>query len=73
MTEESLALLIDRTATMTEAAMRGYYSEDEDIRVLLDSERYSLFAGGKRIRQRGIARRIRRPVAKRRQLCHDGK
>ena len=50
MTEESLALLIDRTATMTEAAMRGYYSEDEDIRVLLDSERYSLFAGGKRIR-----------------------
>ena len=50
MTEESLALLMDRTATLTESAMRGYYSEDEDIRILLDAERYSLFAGGKRIR-----------------------
>ena len=50
MTDESLALLMDRTATLTEAAMRGYYSEDEDIRILLDAERYSLFAGGKRIR-----------------------
>ena len=50
MTDESLALLINRTATVTEAAMKKYYSEDEDIRVLLDAERYSLFAGGKRIR-----------------------
>jgi geranylgeranyl diphosphate synthase type II len=35
---------------MTEAALKEYYSEDEDIRALLDAERYSLFAGGKRIR-----------------------
>ncbi|MBQ8439041.1 MAG: polyprenyl synthetase family protein, partial [Clostridia bacterium] len=39
-----------RDATMTEDAMRKYYTEDEDLKPLLDSERYSLFAGGKRIR-----------------------
>ena len=50
MTNESLALLMDRTATVTDAALHQYYSDDEDIRVLLDAERYSLFAGGKRIR-----------------------
>ncbi len=50
MTEDVLQLLMDRDATMTEAAMKNYYTEDEDIRILLDSERYSLFAGGKRIR-----------------------
>ena len=50
MTEEILELLMHRDATMTEDAMRRYYTEDDDIRVLLDSERYSLFAGGKRIR-----------------------
>lgn len=50
MTEEILQLVMDRDATMTEDALRKYYVEDEDIRVLLDSERYSLFAGGKRIR-----------------------
>ena len=50
MTEEILELILHRDATMTEDAMRKIYSEDEDIQVLLDSERYSLFAGGKRIR-----------------------
>ena len=50
MTEEILQLLMERDATVTENAMKQYYVEDEDIRVLLDSERYSLFAGGKRIR-----------------------
>ena len=50
MTEEILQLVMDRDATMTEDALRKDYVEDEDIRVLLDSERYSLFAGGKRIR-----------------------
>ena len=50
MTEEILQLVMDRDATMTEDAMRKYYVEDDDIRVLLDAERYSLFAGGKRIR-----------------------
>ncbi len=50
MTEEILELMLHRNATLTENAMREYYTEDEDIRVLLDSERYSLFAGGKRIR-----------------------
>ena len=50
MTEEVLELLMHRAATVTEAALKKYYTEDEDIRVLLDSERYSLFAGGKRIR-----------------------
>ncbi len=50
MTEDVLMLLMDRDAKMTEAALREYYTEDEDIRELLDAERYSLFAGGKRIR-----------------------
>ncbi len=50
MTSEVLELLMNRDATMTEDALRKYYTEDEDIRVLLDAERYSLFAGGKRIR-----------------------
>jgi len=50
MTDEILQLMMNRNATMTEDAMRKYYTEDEDLRVLLDAERYSLFAGGKRIR-----------------------
>ncbi len=50
MTEEILELVMHRDAVMTEDALKQYYTEDEDIRVLLDSERYSLFAGGKRIR-----------------------
>ena len=50
MTNEILELILHRNATMTEDAMKKYYVEDEDVRVLLDSERYSLFAGGKRIR-----------------------
>ena len=38
-------------AKYTEDAMQGYFSEeDNDIKSLLDSEKYSLFAGGKRIR-----------------------
>ncbi|MBO5294006.1 MAG: polyprenyl synthetase family protein, partial [Clostridia bacterium] len=39
-----------RDARITEEALKQYYTEDDDLRVLLDSERYSLFAGGKRIR-----------------------
>ncbi len=50
MTAEALELLMSRVATVTEAALHQYYTEDEDIRALLDSERYSLFAGGKRVR-----------------------
>ncbi len=50
MTNDILELILHRNATMTEDAMRKYYVEDKDIQVLLDSERYSLFAGGKRIR-----------------------
>ena len=50
MTEEILELIMHRDATMTEDALRKYYTEDEDLKSLLDSERYSLFAGGKRIR-----------------------
>lgn len=50
MTGEALELLMNRCATVTEAALHQYYTEDDDLRILLDSERYSLFAGGKRIR-----------------------
>lgn len=50
MIAEALELLMNRDAVMTEDALRQYYVEDEDIKVLLDAERYSLFAGGKRIR-----------------------
>ena len=50
MTEEILQLVMDRDATMTEDALKKYYTDDEDIQILLDAERYSLFAGGKRIR-----------------------
>ncbi len=50
MTNEVLELILQRDATQTEAAMRALYTEDEDIKPLLDAERYSLFAGGKRIR-----------------------
>ena len=50
MTGEILELLMHRCATLTEQAMREYYVDDEDVQKLLDSEKYSLFAGGKRIR-----------------------
>ncbi len=50
MTQESLMLALDRNATMTEHALKEYYTEDKDIASLLESECYSLFAGGKRIR-----------------------
>ena len=50
MTEEILELIMHRDATMTEDALRKYYTEDEDLKSLLDAERYSLFAGGTRIR-----------------------
>lgn len=46
----SLELLMHRDATLTEARLKEYYEEDDDLKVLLDSERYSLFAGGKRVR-----------------------
>ena len=50
MTEEMLELLMHRDATLTEQAMREYDTDDADIQTLLEAERYSLFAGGKRIR-----------------------
>lgn len=50
MTEEALCLILDRNATMTEQFLRGRYADDPDLKVLLDAEQYSLFAGGKRIR-----------------------
>ena len=51
MTEEALMLSLHRDATATEHALRSYYDEaDGDIALLLQSEQYSLFAGGKRIR-----------------------
>ena len=50
MTQDVLELLLHRDATLTENRLKDYYEEDEDIKVLLDSERYSLFAGGKRVR-----------------------
>lgn len=50
MTTEGLELLLHRNATLTENALREYYTDDPDLQVLIDAERYSLFAGGKRIR-----------------------
>ena len=50
MINEALELLMHRNATLTEDALRRYYADDPDLQVLLDAERYSLFAGGKRIR-----------------------
>ena len=50
MTSEVLELLMHKDATLTEAALKQYYSEDPDIQNLLNAEQYSLFAGGKRIR-----------------------
>ncbi len=50
MTPEVLELLMHRDAVLTEEAMKKCYTEDPDIAKLLEAERYSLFAGGKRIR-----------------------
>lgn len=50
MTAEVLELLMHKDATLTEAALKQYYTEDADIESLLKAEQYSLFAGGKRIR-----------------------
>lgn len=42
---------MNEDAALTEGALREYFArEDSDIKELLDSEQYSLFAGGKRIR-----------------------
>lgn len=50
MINEALELLMHRNAVLTEDALRQYYVDDADLQILLDAERYSLFAGGKRIR-----------------------
>ena len=43
--------LMAEDASLVEAALAKYYEEgDEDLSILLDAEKYSLFAGGKRIR-----------------------
>ncbi|MBQ8140822.1 MAG: polyprenyl synthetase family protein [Clostridia bacterium] len=42
---------LSEDAALVERALKEYYKrEDSDISVLLDAEKYSLFAGGKRIR-----------------------
>ena len=47
---ESLKKLMVEDARLTEEALLEYYSEtDEDLALILDAEKYSLFAGGKRI------------------------
>ncbi len=50
MTTEVLELWMHRYAVTVENALKRYYTEDKDIEELLNAERYSLFAGGKRIR-----------------------
>ena len=50
MINEALELLMHRNAVLTEEALRRFYADDADLQILLDAERYSLFAGGKRIR-----------------------
>ncbi len=48
---EAVKRALAENASATEAAMKEIFSaRDEDIAVLLDSEAYSLFAGGKRVR-----------------------
>ena len=48
---EKMKNVIKEDALLVEEALREYYSEtDEDISLILDAEKYSLFAGGKRIR-----------------------
>ena len=48
---DSLKRLMAEDARLTEEALAEYYSEtDEDLALILDAEKYSLFAGGKRIR-----------------------
>ena len=48
---ENLKRVMKEDALLTERALEEYYSEsDEDLSIILDSEKYSLFAGGKRIR-----------------------
>ena len=47
----SIKKRIAENAALVESALLEYYTEDdEDIRLVLDAEKYSLFAGGKRIR-----------------------
>ncbi len=50
MINEALELLLHRNATVIKEALKQYYVADPDLQTLLDAERYSLFAGGKRIR-----------------------
>ena len=48
---DKLKEVIVEDAKLTEEALSEYYSEtDEDLSLILDAEKYSLFAGGKRIR-----------------------
>ncbi len=43
-------LLVDDARLVEEALTKYYEDSDEDISLILDAEKYSLFAGGKRIR-----------------------
>ena len=48
---ERMKNVIKEDALLVEGALAEYYSEtDEDLALILDAEKYSLFAGGKRIR-----------------------
>jgi geranylgeranyl diphosphate synthase type II len=50
MQKEVLELAMHRDVTLIENALAACYTEDADIRTLLEAERYSLLGGGKRIR-----------------------
>lgn len=48
---DEIGAMLDADARLTEGALHGYLSaNDIHLQVLLDAERYSIFAGGKRIR-----------------------
>ena len=50
-TREDVIKMLDEDAKLAEEALHGYLSaNDTYLQVLLDAERYSIFAGGKRIR-----------------------
>ena len=48
---DKIKVRLNENALLVESALKEYFGrDDDDIKNLLDSERYSIFAGGKRIR-----------------------
>ena len=48
---DKIKVSLNENALLVESALKEYFGrDDDDIKNLLDSERYSIFAGGKRIR-----------------------